>query len=72
MCCGMAGTFGLKKGPLGYELSIAIGDELFKLFREEKLDYIVTESSVCKIQLEQGTGLKVIHPIKLLGESILS
>ena len=28
-CCGMAGTFGLKEGMLGYELSQAVGEPLF-------------------------------------------
>lgn len=70
MCCGMAGTFGLKHGPIGFELSIAIGEPLFQLFKNDKLDYIVTESSVCKIQLEQGTGLNVIHPLEVLNNVI--
>ena len=33
-CCGMAGTFGMKHGALGYDLSMAVGDRLFKLFDE--------------------------------------
>ena len=33
-CCGMAGTFGLKEGMLGYELSQAVGDPLFQAFRD--------------------------------------
>ena len=70
MCCGMAGTFGLKKGTLGIELSLAIGEQLFKQFKDNNLDFIVTESSVCKIQLEQGTGLQVFHPLKLLGDAL--
>jgi Fe-S oxidoreductase len=65
-CCGMGGTFGMKCGPLGYELSQAVGEPLFKLFRESGVDAIVTESSVCKMQLEEGTGLKVYHPLELV------
>jgi len=72
MCCGMGGTFGLKKGPLGHGLSMAIGEHLFRLFREEKIDYIVTESSVCKMHLEKGTGLRVVHPLTILYELICS
>ncbi|HIQ29941.1 MAG TPA: anaerobic glycerol-3-phosphate dehydrogenase subunit C, partial [Candidatus Caldiarchaeum subterraneum] len=70
MCCGMAGTFGLKHRPLGFGLSMAIGEPLFQLFKNDKLDYIITESSVCKIQLEQGTGLNVIHPLEVLNNVI--
>jgi len=65
-CCGMAGTFGLKAGMLGYELSQAVGEPLFQAFRDSGLQAIVTESSVCRIQLQEGTGLKVYHPLELL------
>ncbi|MDG6994987.1 MAG: FAD-binding oxidoreductase, partial [Nitrososphaerota archaeon] len=66
-CCGMAGTFGLKKGPLGYDLSMAVGKPLFDLFVEDKtIDIVSTESSVCSMQLTDGTGKKVIHPIELI------
>jgi iron-sulfur cluster protein len=65
-CCGMGGTFGLKTGPLGYDLSKAVGKPLFDAFRESGVDTIVTESSVCAIQLAEGTGLAVVHPLELL------
>jgi iron-sulfur cluster protein len=65
-CCGMAGTFGLKEGMLGYELSQAVGEPLFQAFKESGMQAIVTESSVCKIQLQEGTGLNVWHPLELL------
>jgi Fe-S oxidoreductase len=65
-CCGMAGTFGLKEGMLGYELSQAVGEPLFQAFKDSGMQAIVTESSVCKIQLQEGTGLKVWHPLELL------
>ncbi len=72
MCCGMAGTFGLKKGPLGCELASSIGEPLFDLFKKGGFDYIVTESSVCRLHLQEGTGLKVLHPLELLGEAAKS
>jgi len=65
-CCGMGGTFGLKAGPLGHKLSSKMGEKLFTLFKEAAVDAIVTESSVCSIQLAEGTGLPVYHPLKLL------
>ena len=36
------------------------------MFKEAAVDAIVTESSVCSIQLAEGTGLPVYHPLKLL------
>ena len=65
-CCGMAGTFGLKKGFLGYELSQAVGEPLFNGFKDAGVDAIVTESSVCRIHLKEGIGKKVRHPLELL------
>jgi Fe-S oxidoreductase len=69
-CCGMAGTFGLKKGFLGYELSRAVGEPLFEGFKDAGVNGIVTESSVCRIHLQEGTGKKVWHPLELLRTDI--
>ena len=63
-CCGMAGTFGLKAGFLGYELSQAVGEPLFLAFKESGAEAIVTESSVCSIHLKEGTGMTVWHPLE--------
>ena len=65
-CCGMGGTFGLKTGPLGYELSQAVGEPLFEAFERSSVEAIVTESSVCAIQLAEGTKLKVLHPLEIV------
>lgn len=68
-CCGMAGSFGMKKGVLGYELANEVGQPLFKLFRESGVELIASESSVCAIHLRQGAGLPVVNPIELLSFS---
>jgi len=66
-CCGMAGTFGLKKGPLGYDLSMAVGRPLFDLFNKEtSIKIIATESSVCSTQLTDGTKCELVHPLNLI------
>lgn len=65
-CCGMGGTFGLKTGPLGYELAQAVGEPLFEAFKATKVEAIVTESSVCRIHLQEGTNIPVFHPLELL------
>jgi L-lactate dehydrogenase complex protein LldF len=64
-CCGMAGTFGMKHGPLGYDLSMAVGENLFSLFRQSGCRLVATESSVCSTQINDGTGLKVLHPLQM-------
>jgi len=65
-CCGMAGTFGMKKGPLGYELSMAVGEDLFKRFKGSNCKLVATESSVCSAQITDGVGLKVMHPLHMV------
>ena len=69
-CCGMGGTFGLKSGVLGYELSSEVGSPLFELFKAGGVDFGLTESSVCTMQLEQGTNLRFDHPVALLSAAV--
>ena len=65
-CCGIAGTFGYKKGAEGYDVSMAIGETLLDRIKATNLQLVVTESSVCKMQIEFGTGLPVLHPATAL------
>ncbi|MCC6144082.1 MAG: LUD domain-containing protein [Candidatus Hydrogenedentes bacterium] len=65
-CCGMGGTYGMKAGTLGYDLSNAVGEPLFQQFRTAEIAGIITESSVCSMHLRDGTGLPVQHPLMLL------
>lgn len=69
-CCGMGGTFGLKAGALGYELSREVGEPLFGLFKKGDLQIGLTESSVCTMHLQQGTGLPFDHPVAVLAAAI--
>lgn len=61
-CCGMAGTFGFKKGLEGYEVSMAVGETLFQRIRAVDPDFVMTESGVCKMHIEHRTSLEVVHP----------
>jgi len=67
-CCGMAGTFGMKHGDLGYNLSMEVGDHLFRLFKDSGRKLVATESSVCSMQIVDGAGLKVVHPLHAVEE----
>lgn len=66
-CCGMAGTFGLRKS--NFRTSIRIGRKLITTMRDPMIDFGATECSACKIQMEQGTTKPTIHPLKLLAIS---
>ncbi|HXX72856.1 MAG TPA: 4Fe-4S dicluster domain-containing protein, partial [Candidatus Acidoferrales bacterium] len=65
-CCGIAGTFGFKEGAEGYDVSMAIGGTLFERIKSMKVELVLTESSVCKMQIQHGTALKVVHPASAL------
>lgn len=67
-CCGIAGTFGMKKK--NYDTSMKIGAPLFKELQNKKLDFGLTECSTCKLQMEHGVpNLKVKHPLEILAEA---
>lgn len=69
-CCGMAGTWGMRRGAEGYDISIEIGKRVCRIIRSYEPEMIATESSVCKLQLEQLSGLEAIHPVSLMLESV--
>jgi len=63
-CSGMAGTFGLRRA--GYRTSLRMGRGLMARLRDDRLQAGLTECSACKMQMEQGTALPTLHPIKVL------
>ena len=66
-CCGMAGTFGLKKE--NREVSLRIGRRLFETLKESGAELVASECSTCRLQIEEATGLKTVHPLLLLREA---
>jgi glycerol-3-phosphate dehydrogenase subunit C len=66
-CCGMAGTFGMKTRT--YDLSMAMGEPLFRRVAETAPTILASECSTCRMQIAHATGLPVIHPITLLAEA---
>ena len=63
-CCGVAGTYGLKKEK--YPISMAVGDGLFRQIREVEPDVAVCDSETCRWQIEHGAGVHAVHPVELL------
>lgn len=63
-CCGMAGTFGLKKS--NFAMSIAVGRALFEEIDRLAPDQVITECPGCKMQIGRGTGITVTHPILIV------
>jgi Fe-S oxidoreductase len=67
-CCGMAGSFGYKHDY--YELSMAVGADLFAQVRAAEQDteprVLVASGISCHEQLMAGMGRTVLHPAEVL------
>ena len=63
-CCGVAGTYGLKKEK--YEISMAVGGDLFRQVRKTGPDLAACDSETCRWQIEHGSGVHAVHPVELL------
>jgi len=64
VCCGLVGTFGMKKK--NFDLSMAIGERLFKEIMDSGVNEISTSCGACKLQIFQGTRREAVHPISIL------
>jgi Fe-S oxidoreductase/FAD/FMN-containing dehydrogenase len=63
-CSGMAGMFGFQRK--NYRNSLRIGLPLITELRTAGFQAGVSECSTCRVQMEQGSALPTIHPVKLL------
>ncbi|OQY21414.1 MAG: sn-glycerol-3-phosphate dehydrogenase subunit C [Anaerolineaceae bacterium 4572_32.2] len=63
-CCGMAGSFGMRRAHR--EESREIGRYLFEELRSPGYDLGITNCAGCEMQMRAGSGRDVVHPLKLL------
>lgn len=66
-CCGMAGTFGLRRTT--YPLSLKIGTQLFQEILEMNPAQVATSCGSCQWQIWRGTSIEGIHPLVLLQQA---
>ncbi|MGH2774365.1 MAG: anaerobic glycerol-3-phosphate dehydrogenase subunit C [Actinomycetota bacterium] len=66
-CCGIAGTYGLKKEK--YEIAMEVGRPLFEDVTRMEPELSVCDSETCRWQIEHGTRIRSVHPIELLHRS---
>jgi glycerol-3-phosphate dehydrogenase subunit C len=66
-CCGIAGTYGLKKEKYG--ISMAVGERLFRDVKDAGADLAACDSETCRWQIAHGTGIDAVHPVELLYRS---
>jgi Fe-S oxidoreductase len=63
-CSGMGGTYGLARGR--FRSSLRAGRGLMERVRDDDIDVGATECAACRIQMEQGSVKRTLHPVKLL------
>ncbi|EKF54759.1 FAD linked oxidase-like protein [Galbibacter marinus] len=70
-CCGMAGSFGYEQEH--YNVSMQMGElRLFPAIRKATDQVtIVANGTSCRHQIQDGTGVKAIHPISLLKQALV-
>jgi len=61
VCCGIAGTYGLKKEK--YEIAQAVGKPLFEMVKKTNPNLALCDTETCRWQIEQSSGVKTEHPI---------
>jgi Fe-S oxidoreductase len=66
-CSGMAGTFGLHRDH--FRASLRAGRGLLNRLRDDDIELGASECSACRLQMEQMSEKKTLHPIKLLSLS---
>ncbi|HEX5013672.1 MAG TPA: anaerobic glycerol-3-phosphate dehydrogenase subunit C [Candidatus Limnocylindrales bacterium] len=66
-CCGVAGTYGLKKEK--YDIAMAVGAPLFARVQaaaEAGATRAVCDSETCRWQIAAATSTPVVHPVQVL------
>jgi glycerol-3-phosphate dehydrogenase subunit C len=67
-CCGIAGTYGLKKERFG--TAQAIGSDLFDQIHKAQPDFVLTDSETCRWWISHRTGFPTYHPAEILAWSM--
>ena len=63
-CCGVAGTYGLKREK--YDIAMKVGSGLFAQVGESGAQETVCDSETCRWQIQHATGVRSVHPVELL------
>lgn len=66
-CCGIAGTYGLKKEKYG--IAMQVGAPLFEKVRRSGASVAACDSETCRWQIEHGSGVPTRHPVEILRDA---
>lgn len=67
-CCGIAGTYGLKREKAA--VAHDVGRTLFDQVEEIHPDLIVCDSETCRWWIQRYTGVTSLHPLQLLARAM--
>jgi glycerol-3-phosphate dehydrogenase subunit C len=63
-CCGVAGTYGIKREK--YDIAMDVGSGLFGQIERAGPDLAVCDSETCRWHIEGATGVHAVHPLEML------
>lgn len=65
-CCGLAGTYGYKAEK--YDIAMQVGQEAFDFINAQgpEAHLVVSDSEICRWQLQHGTGKPARHAVEML------
>jgi glycerol-3-phosphate dehydrogenase subunit C len=63
-CCGIAGTYGLKKEK--YDIAMRVGAPLFEKVKATGASSAACDSETCRWQIQAATGVRTRHPVEIL------
>jgi glycerol-3-phosphate dehydrogenase subunit C len=66
-CCGIAGTYGLKREK--YDIAMAVGEPLFRRIRATGATEAACDSETCRWQIGAATGARLRHPVEILADA---
>ncbi|HKC26204.1 MAG TPA: heterodisulfide reductase-related iron-sulfur binding cluster, partial [Thermoanaerobaculia bacterium] len=66
-CSGHDGTWAMRAEY--FEESMKVGSKLFAALTEANADVLASDCPLAALQIEQGTGKKVLHPIEVLRDA---
>jgi glycerol-3-phosphate dehydrogenase subunit C len=67
VCCGVAGTYGLKREK--FDIAMSVGDSVFEQVRESGAELSVCDSETCRWWISDATGRPSVHPVEMLHRS---
>ena len=66
-CCGIAGTYGLKREK--YRIAMDVGAPLFDFVRASGSALALCDSETCRWQITHATGVATKHPLEVLHDA---